>query len=307
MGEFEFIEGIKRMFAAVGDPAAIQGIGDDCAVMPLGDGRSLVFTADMLLEGTHFLCEAATARQIGRKSLAVNLSDIAAMGARPVATLLSLGLPAGRTSGWAEEFMTGYHELSQQFGVALAGGDTTRSRDRVAVNVTAIGIADDACLKRRSDARPGDMICVTGRLGDSTAGLREVLAGNYASPLALIHHDPQPHIVQGQWLGQQADVHAMIDLSDGLASDLRHVLVASGVGAEVDLECIPTDHSLEDALAGGEDYKLLFTAAPDVVERYRREVGEIYPVGRIVEGAPRIVWLRNGMPVEGDWRGFVHF
>ena len=126
MTEFGFIDSIKDLFAPLPDNG-FEGIGDDCAVLPVGRGESLVFTADLLTEGVHFLRAATTARELGRKSLAVNLSDVAAMGARPVATLLSIALPADAADAWAAEFMLGYRELSEEFGVTLAGGDTTRS------------------------------------------------------------------------------------------------------------------------------------------------------------------------------------
>ncbi len=306
MGEFELIDVIKKLFSGVGSPH-LEGIGDDCAVIPAGGEHSLVITTDMLLEGRHFLRAAAPPFEIGRKSLAVNLSDVAAMGARPVATLLSIGLPRECTGEWAEEFMRGYRSLSGQYDVALIGGDTTLSETGIAINVVAIGEAAQGKIKRRSGARAGDLICLTGRVGASAAGLRDVLEGNYTSPLARIHHNPSPHVEQGLWLGLQPGVHSMIDLSDGLASDLRHILKASGVGARVDLSAIPTDHSLEDALQGGEDYVLLFTALPEVVADYRREVGELYVVGEIEAGHAEIKWMRGAEQIEGDWRGFTHF
>ena len=134
MTEFGFIDRIKDLFATLPDNG-FEGIGDDCAVLPIGGGESLVFTTDMLAEGVHFLRAATSARELGRKSLAVNLSDVASMGARPVATLLSLSLPDDATGAWAEEFMQGYRELSQEFGVTLAGGDTTRSAAGITINV----------------------------------------------------------------------------------------------------------------------------------------------------------------------------
>ena len=154
MTEFGFIDRIKDLFATLPDNG-FEGIGDDCAVLPVGGGESLVFTTDMLAEGVHFLRTATSARGLGRKSLAVNLSDVASMGARPIATLLSLSLPDDATGAWAEEFMQGYRELSQEFGVTLAGGDTTRSAAGITINVTAIGRAADTHIKRRSGARPG--------------------------------------------------------------------------------------------------------------------------------------------------------
>lgn len=157
MTEFGFIDRIKDLFATLPDNG-FEGIGDDCAILPVGGGESLVFTTDMLAEGVHFLRAATSSRELGRKSLAVNLSDVASMGARPVATLLSLSLPDDATGTWAEEFMQGYRELSQEFGVTLAGGDTTRSAAGITINVTAIGRAADTHIKRRSGARPGDVI-----------------------------------------------------------------------------------------------------------------------------------------------------
>ncbi|MBD9137305.1 MAG: thiamine-monophosphate kinase, partial [Alistipes shahii] len=186
MTEFGFIDSIKDLFAPLPDNG-FEGIGDDCAVLPVGRGESLVFTADLLTEGVHFLRAATTARELGRKSLAVNLSDVAAMGARPVATLLSIALPADAADAWAAEFMLGYRELSEEFGVTLAGGDTTRSLSGLTINVTAIGRAADAHLKRRSDARPGDVIFTAGQLGASGAGLRDILAGRCDTPAAAVH------------------------------------------------------------------------------------------------------------------------
>ena len=161
------------------------------------------------------------------------------MGARPVATLLSIALPADAADAWAAEFMLGYRELSEEFGVTLAGGDTTRSLSGVTINVTAIGRAADAHLKRRSDARPGDVIFAAGQLGASGAGLRDILAGRCDTPAAAVHRNPQPQVAEGIWLGSRPEVRAMMDLSDGLASDLRHILDRSGVGAEVAVERIP--------------------------------------------------------------------
>lgn len=161
------------------------------------------------------------------------------MGARPVATLLSIALPPDAADAWAAEFIEGYRELSATFGTALAGGDTTRSESGITINVTAIGRAPSANLKRRSDARPGDVIFAAGELGASGAGLRDILAGRCDTPQAAVHRNPQPQVAEGLWFGTRPEVHAMMDLSDGLASDLRHILDRSGVGAEVEVERIP--------------------------------------------------------------------
>lgn len=312
MTEFGFIEQIRTLFADI-PSNGFEGIGDDCTVLPVGGGESLVFTTDLLTEGVHFLRAATSARELGRKSLAVNLSDVAAMGARPVATLLSIALPADAAGPWAEEFMTGYRELSAEFGVALAGGDTTRSQSGITVNVTAIGRSPSAHLKRRSDARPGDVIFAAGELGGSAAGLRDILAGRLDTPSAALHRNPQPQVAEGIWLGERREVHAMLDLSDGLASDLRHILGRSGVGAEVEVERIPLAQGADTrtAACGGEDYKLLLTAAPEAADRlaadFRARFGSpLYPVGRIT-AAPGLVWLRNGKPEPLEWHGFEHY
>lgn len=311
MGEFEFIETIRRSFEGIGD-GAITGIGDDCAVIPQSGGESFVVTTDMLVEGVHFLRHATSARELGAKSLAVNLSDVAAMGARPVASFLSLALPPECREEWAQEFMEGYRELSARHGVKLAGGDTTGSLGGIAVNVTAIGRAPNERLKFRSGARPGDIVAVNGSLGESAAGLQDILAGRLDTLSAQIHRNPVPQVAEGEWLGGRAEVHSMIDLSDGLASDLTHILKASEVGAEVDLDAIPTPVATELAVTGGEDYKLLFTVAPDryasLAKDYRARFGTpLHPVGRIVSGEPAIKWLENGTPVPKEWYGFVHF
>lgn len=312
MTEFGFIEHIAKSFADL--PAnGFEGIGDDCAVLPLDNGQSLVFTADLLTEGVHFLRAATSARELGRKSLAVNLSDVAAMGARPVATLLSIALPADVTEQWATEFMLGYRDLSAQFGVALVGGDTTRSTGGITVNVTAIGRAPSANLKRRSDARVGDIVLVCGELGASGTGLNDILAQRIDTPAAAIHRNPSPQVAEGIWLGEQPSVHAMMDLSDGLSSDIRHILRRSDVGADIDLEQIPVaaGSDLRTAACAGEDYKLLLTAAaadlPRLVEAFRAHfAAPLYPIGRIT-ATPGLRWLRNGCPEPLDWHGFNHF
>ena len=312
MTEFDFIDAVRALCADL--PAnGFEGIGDDCAVLPIGGGESLVFTADLLTEGVHFLRRTTSAEELGAKALAVNLSDVAAMGARPVATLLSLALPPDATDEWAAAFMRGYYAFSARYGVTLVGGDTTRSEAGITVNVTAIGRAADSCLKRRRAARPGDTIFVGGELGASGAGLRDILAGCYDTPCAALHRNPSPQVEEGQWLGRRPEVHAMMDLSDGLASDLRHILKLSQVGAEIDLENIPVaaGADLETAACAGEDYKLLFTAASDQAPQLAADWlacfgAPLYPVGRITS-APGLHWLRDGAVQPLDWHGFSQY
>jgi len=312
MTEFGFIGSILALCADLPDNG-FEGIGDDCAVLPVGGGESLVFTADLLTEGIHFLRAATTPEELGAKALAVNLSDVAAMGARPVATLLSLALPSETADRWASRFMEGYHALAARYGVALIGGDTSRSENGIAINVTAIGRAADDRLKRRNAASAGDTLFVTGPLGASGAGLRDILAGNYDTPAAAVHRNPTPKVDEGAWLGTRPEVHAMMDLSDGLASDIRHIMERSGVGAAIDLERIPVaaDADLRTAACGGEDYQLLLTAAADRADRLAADFlarfgAPLRPLGRI-ESGNRLRWLRNGREEELDWHGFAHY
>lgn len=312
MTEFGFIDHIRERFASLPDNG-FEGIGDDCAVLPLTGGEALVFTADLLTEGVHFLRGSTTARELGGKALAVNLSDVAAMGATPVATLLSVALPADAAGDWASEFMEGYRALSARYATALIGGDTTRSDHGITVNVTAIGRVRLSHIKRRRDARPGDILFVGGELGASGAGLRDILAGRPDTPLAACHRNPSPQVAEGIWLGSRPEVHAMMDLSDGLASDLRHILDLSGTGAEVDIDRIPVapGADVRTAACGGEDYKLLLSAAPEEADRlaadFRAAFGTpLYPIGRIT-AAPALRWMRAGTPQPLDWQGFTHY
>ena len=310
MTEFGLIEQISKMFATL--PAnGFEGIGDDCAVLPIGGAESLLFTSDLLAEGVHFLRRATSPEELGGKSLAVNLSDVASMGARPVATLLSLAIPHDLPQGWIERFMEGYHDLSQRYGVALIGGDTTASESGLVVNVTAIGRAADSHLKRRSDARPGDLIAVSGPLGESGAGLRDILNGCYDTPQAHAHRNPTPQVPEGIWLGGRPEVRAMMDISDGIASDLRHIMERSGVGAEVEIRQIPTDVDIKTAVTAGEDYQLLLTIDPDGADTLLRDFEShfhkpLYPIGRIT-ASRQIEWLDHGTPLQVDWQGFRHY
>lgn len=310
-GELGFIEMLRGSFADIGD-GGIVGIGDDCAVLPLTEGESLVVTTDMLNEEVHFLREATSARELGAKALAVNLSDVAAMGARPVASFLSLALPRACRGEWLAEFMDGYREMSQRYGVRLAGGDTTASKSGVVINVTVIGRAPNAHIKYRGAARPGDIVAVNGMLGESAAGLADILNSDYATDPAGIHRNPVPQVAEGEWLGGRGEVRAMIDLSDGLATDLRHILEMSDAAARVEIAAIPTVFSVEQAVTGGEDYKLLFTVDPEGFEKLNEDYtarfdSGLHALGMIVAGEPGITWMENGLPVERDWEGFTHF
>ena len=325
LGEFELIRRFSPRFLA-DLPEGVRGIGDDCAVIERGDGTALLVTTDLLVEGTHFLFDRISAEDLGWKSLAVSLSDIAAMGGTPHSAYLSLALSPRTDVAWADRFFEGFGDLAERTETLLLGGDTVRSPSGVVVNVAVLGSARAACVKLRSAARPGDAVCVTGDLGDSAAGLRSILEGSAEGEdvreLAERHRRPRPHLEEGRWLGALPEVRAMIDVSDGIDSDLRRIVESSSAGAEVDLERLPTSAALrracerrgwraeELAAAGGEDYCLLLTVDPAAFELAAREFEARFGrplarIGTIVEEGFR--YLRGGRPAAIEARGFDHF
>lgn len=287
-----------------------EPIGDDCTVLSMGD-EALVMTTDMLIEDVHFLRFASSAEEVGHKSLMVNISDVAAMGAKPVATLLSMALPESAQGEWAERFMRGYHEASQREGVALVGGDTTASKDKIAINVVAIGRAPMKNIKRRSEAKVGDVIAVTGKLGASSKGLVDIMFGDLNTAAAKHHRLGQARTAEGAWLGAHSEVHAMMDISDGIASDIKHIMELSKVGAEIHIDKIPTDYDIRFATTGGEDYELLMTVDSASFDTLAEEFAKatdttLTKIGIITEG-DTLTWLDNGTPTELELKGFTHF
>lgn len=265
---------IQRYFASRGPtrPDVLLGIGDDCALLTLPPGESLAVTLDLLVAGNHFLADADP-EGIGHKSLAVNLSDLAAMGATPAWITLGLSLPAV-DEVWLEGFCRGLFKLAERFQVQLVGGDVTRGP--LTITLQAHGFVPPGLALRRNGARPGDVICVTGTLGDAALGLalaRQQLHGGGDDAVTYLRdrlERPTPRLRQGLELRGLAS--AAIDISDGLAQDLGHILERSGVGACVQVErlplspallaCTDSDSALALALAGGDDYELCFTVPP---------------------------------------------
>lgn len=307
--EFSFIDNIAKTFGAL-PHNGFEPIGDDCTVLDMGTD-ALVISTDMLVEDVHFLRGASSPEEVGYKSLMVNLSDVAAMGATPTAVLLSLSLSETTQGEWVDGFMRGFYEGCAKYGVALVGGDTTASRDKVCINVVAIGRAPKANLKRRSAAQVGDIICVTGKLGASSKGLVDIMFGDLNTAAAKVHRRAQARIEEGRWLGECKAVHAMMDVSDGVASDIRHIMEQSGVGAEIELQNIPTDYDIRYATTGGEDYELLLTIAPDRFEEVAKTLYDatgttLTAIGRITADN-ELKWLDKGVPSELELRGFTHF
>lgn len=313
-GEFELI---REFFTRQTQDAAVRmGIGDDAALIAVPEGCELVVTTDTLVSGRHFP-EDASAFDIGWKSLAVNLSDLAAMGAEARWLTLALTLPDSHEN-FLREFARGFFALAEQEKVSLVGGDTTRGP--LAITVTAMGIVPEGAALRRRGARAGDDIYVSGTLGDAGLGLRLAL-GQWHNELSGAARDfvlerlhrPQPRLALGMQLRQLAT--ACLDISDGLAQDLGHLLQASGVGAELQLDRLPrsralaeTDTALADilALTSGDDYELLFTAPVAA----RDKIATLSPVctriGTVTMTAG-LVFLRDGSAIDMPQAGYQHF
>ena len=258
----------------------LLGIGDDAALFAPRRGYQTILSCDWFLEGTHFLRDKHPADAVGWKCLARAVSDIAAMGGEPRCFLLSLALPETFTGRWLDEFLGGLRRAARKFKCPLAGGDTTRRRE-VLVNVTVVGEVRTGCAVLRSGARPGDLLFVSGRLGEAELGLR-MLRGKTRidkKDAALRKHlYPEPRVALGCWLSETRLATAMIDLSDGLSTDLPRLCAASGFGARIEAAKIPAVRvaalrgakrldPLDLALNGGDDYELLFTVHPEKARR----------------------------------------
>lgn len=284
-GELALIAQIRRQFATRPTALIPQGIGDDCAILRPPSGTEVLVTTDFTLEGRHFRRDLHPARVAGHRCLARGLSDLAAMGASPLAAFLSLALPRDLPARWVKEFLAGLGDLARASRVSLAGGDTAQSpTEHILADILLLGTAPTGTSIRRSGARPGDLLYVTGQLGAAAAQLRTLLGGGRVRT----HHLPQPRLAIGQKIRGRAT--ACIDLSDGLSTDLTHLCAASKVRAEIDLAALPIHPTAThaDALHGGEDYELLFTAPASV--RIPKSIAgtPITPIGRILKGRPAI-------------------
>lgn len=330
IGEFGFIARFSPEFLK-DLPAKIRGIGDDCAVIPWKGHKRLLVTTDLLVDGVHFIKEKIAPQDLGYKSLAVNLSDIAAMGGRPLYSFLSLAIPPATEISYLDKFFLGWKELGSQTGVHLLGGDTTRSVSRLVINVAVLGEAQEPFIKYRSSAKPGDIIAITGTLGDSEGGLRLILSGLEKQRLSrnekyLIqrHYRPKPHLEEGWFLAHQPEVRAMMDVSDGIDSDLRRIMEQSGCGVEIYLDKLPISKELrqsarkfgwnieEIAAAGGEDYCLLVTVEEKefsgLGRKFYKKFGkQLTPIGRITAQTGHQLYYKNGKNIVLARSGFDHF
>lgn len=312
--EFELIDRIRRRAATRTD--VVLGIGDDAALLRVPADRLLVVATDTLNGGVHFPADTAAA-DIGWKALAVNLSDLAAMGAQPAWCTLSLSMPGG-DGAWVDGFLDGFLELASQHDVALVSGDTTRGP--LSVCVAIHGFVAEGRALRRDGARAGDDVWITGTLGDAAAALSQWRAGGAADPALRARLDrPTPRVAAGLALAGIA--HACIDVSDGLLADICHLCTASGVGAEIEVDALPASGALRSTFTaetqrmlqatGGDDYELCFTAAAGsrdaIVVIVQETQVAISRIGRIVPGHGVRALCADGSEWTPPRAGYAHF
>jgi thiamine-monophosphate kinase len=317
IGEFGLIRRIARLLPAA--PSVIEGIGDDCAVLRVQD-RLLLVSCDLSIEDVHFRRRTATPETIGWRAATSSLSDIAAMGGLPLFALVSLACPDATPVATVDGIYDGLLDAVTECGAAIVGGDTARSQAGIILDVTVVGeVVGDRYLTRKG-ARPGDRLVVTGRPGLSAAGLAALERGDDAPVLVHAHHHPVARISEGQWLSAWPDVHALIDISDGLAQDAGHLAEAAGLGLDIDPGLLPVDPALarycesrgldpfDFVLTGGEDYELAFAvgaaACEETAGAFRHGFRtEITAVGTFTDAWQGVRVMGRGL----DHGGFDHF
>jgi thiamine-monophosphate kinase len=294
IGEFGLIRQLQKNIAKSKD--VIKGIGDDTAVLPGEPGKYLLFTADMIAEGTHFTKDTEP-ELIGHKALACNISDVAAMGGIPTYCVVSIGMPANKPLEEVKRIYSGMERLARKVDVNIVGGDTIKS-DKVIINIALLGEVKKTDLITRCGAKEGDWIVVTGPLGCSLDTGK--------------HLNFRPRLAESQFLIKRCKPNAMIDISDGLAGDLKHILDESNVGAVIYEEMIPKTEGaeLKEALFEGEDFELLFTVSPQKIKRLLglKTRFRFYPIGQIVkakEGFTMVDKKKKRYPV--TIKSFAHF
>ena len=292
------------------------GIGDDCAVVPIPRGHEALVTTDFSLENVHFKRAWHPPESVGHRCLARGLSDIAAMGGQPLAVSLSLAFPRTLPQSWVDGFLRGLLKLASKFEVNLAGGDTAESRDGVMADIIALGSVPRGKAVLRAGARPGDRIYVTGQLGASAAAL-DLLSGGKRLRRSDFesHFYPTARVAVGRFLREKGLASAMIDISDGLSTDLGHICEESGVGAELETEAIPVATvgkslrrvELQFALHGGEDYELLFTAPLKKRIPSRIAGVAVRQIGAVTGGRKIFLRDKKGVRQELKSQGWEHF
>jgi len=327
IGEFGFIDRITP-FGLIRPENIVQGIGDDCAVIALDGGQCLLVTTDLLVEKIHFLRSWSSPYLLGRKALAVNVSDIAACGGIPRDAFVSLAIPDDVSVEWLDALYEGLMSFAREFDINVLGGDTTRSKKDLVINIALTGLVSRDEVLLRNTARPGDVIVLTGQTGLSAAGCHLLLHDldlpeDLASPLKTAHLDPRPHVKEGRFLVASQCCSTAIDVSDGLSSDLGHICSQSGVGALLYEDRVPiTDllrsacrqmgqDPLDWALHGGEDYVLIAAIKEDCparLEKNARDLGiEIFPIGVLVKEKGMKIQRISGIIEELSPGGWNHF
>ena len=332
--EFDFIDSLRRRVASTGQ-SLVAGIGDDAAVLRNSAGKETVISADLLVEDIDFRRTTTPPYLLGHKALAVSLSDIAAMGSRPLWSIVSIGVPEDI---WETDFVDrlydGLLDLANRYGVQLVGGDTSRTNERVVIDSIVAGECSAGFAVMRSGARPGDQIFVTGSLGAAAAGLRLIERGAHLAEQNLADEDsqkldhillrqlrPEPRVGWGIIIGEERLATSMIDLSDGLSSDLNRICAASNAGALIDASLLPVDDRVTElcgrraldplqlALHGGEDFELLFTVKPEQVARLPRRVDgvEITSIGQITAASEGIKISEGTRTWDLKPAGWKHF
>jgi thiamine-monophosphate kinase len=327
--EDALVRRIRELTARTTGAGVRVGIGDDCAVLQVRPGTTLLATTDLLIEDVHFRRRWAEPADLGWKALAVNLSDIAAMGGRPRWALVAFAGTEGTTAEEIAAFYSGALELASAHDTVIVGGDTSASPSGWTINVTLLGEATAPLL--RSTARPGDTLAVTGSLGRSAAGLamleRETTPDGVdtadVAAVTAAHLRPHPRVREGMWLAAAGGVTAMMDLSDGIGIDLPRLIGESHAGAVIDVERLPLDDAtravaaalgadpLAWATGGGEDYELLVACEPTTLARLQRGLADAFrthltPIGEVTAGATGVRWRSRGREVTVA-RGFEHF
>lgn len=325
LGEFRFIDRIKQG-CVVRPGGVIKAIDDDCCVFRTPERKVNLLTTDMLVEDIHFLRDAIPAFTLGRKSLAVNISDIAAMGGVPGEAVVSLAIPETLEVEYLDQFYQGMRSICSRFFVNILGGDTTSSPQRLVVNIALTGWAAEDQVLYRDGARPGDVVFLTGHVGSSAAGLDIVLKKReFAGKQEFLdaHFDPRPQVKEGRIIAGLKAAHSLIDVSDGVASDLGHICRQSGVGVVLDWGNIPVTETFrkycaefrEDperlALHVGEDYVLLGTHPADKTAIIKgallSQECEYFPVGVTVEESGIRLKMPDGTVRSIEARGYDHF
>jgi thiamine-monophosphate kinase len=329
IGEFSLIAGIRRRMAGNYPAEVTLGIGDDCAILRPQAGMEWVITTDTQVEDVHFRRDWLTPYQIGWRALAVNLSDIAAMGAEPFAALAAFSLPASTEEAFFEQFLDGVCALGQQYSCPLIGGNLTREPTHLSLTFTLLGRVPLGQAVRRSGARAGDDVWVSGRLGGASAGLRTLLQPRpkfeaIGTALRRRYAQPQPRIQEALFLRASGQLTSLIDLSDGLAGDLGHICDESGVGADVLADALPLDAGVREvasavgeapltfALRGGEDFELCCTAAPGALaplcQEFHRRFGlDLTRIGMITAERGLRLTHGDGSQASLSPQAFDHF